>query len=369
MDKDFFIKNLDSMSSHYWRDLNATPGRYWNNYAKLIYKQTKLSQGILQPSCFYAAGFNGAPYNGFSTNIEISNFERLFERLLDILQHIMIKLAYDKSALDPVFRWLFRHKKSRHYKNMSSNVYCMLVRWGYSFYRDQIEHYDITSPDIYGVDCVDIGSRKLSFTTIYELGFCLALKNSVSSSTHTILEIGSGVGEVARILLTTKTCAKYIIIDIPPALAFSQRVLSETFGDDKMSFWDKDRKKIDLGDKNICYFLTPDQIDQVPSFDLGINRSSFGEMTADIVQGYIQVLKNKNFNEFISVNQRIKKIGSTEIIGEKQYIDYFAPGYECTRKAFYDCNHPFFDLQEDKPGKQGYQWLHFHKVGLKAQIS
>jgi hypothetical protein len=367
VDKEFFLKNLDSMSSHYWRDINATPGKYWGHYAKLIYKQTKLSGDILQPSCFYAAGFGGAPYNGFLPDIEISNFERLFERLLDTLQHIMIKVAYDKSILDPIFRCLFLHKRSCYYRRISSVVYCMLVRWGYEFYREQIEHYDITSPDIYGVDCVEIGSRKLSFTTIFELGFFLALKKSVLPATNTILEIGSGVGEVARILLTTKTCKKYIIIDIPPALAFSQRLISETFGDEKMSFWRKDRKVVDLGDKNICYFLTPDQIDQAPNFDLGINRSSFGEMSPGIVKGYIEVLKKKNFNDFISFNQRINKSNNSEIIGEKQYTDYFFPDYECTRKAFYDFRHPFRDLEEDRPEKQGYQWLHFQKVGLKAR--
>jgi hypothetical protein len=269
--------------------------------------------------------------------------------------------------LDPIFRWLFRHKKSRHYKKTSSWIYSMLVHWGYEFYRDLIEHYDINSPDIYGVDCIDIGSRKLSFTTIYELGFFLALQKSVSSTTHTILEIGSGLGEVARILLATKTCEKYIIIDIPPALAFSQRLLSESFGDDKMSFWSKDRKIIDLSDKKICYFLTPDQIDQVPSFNLGINRSSFGEMTTDIVQGYIKALKKKNFNDFISINQRLKKSNSLEIIGEEQYIKYFSPDYECTRKAFFDFLQPFRDLELDRPGIQGYQWLHFQKVGAKTQ--
>ena len=366
MEKKKFIKSLDSISSHYWGNLNATPGKYWNHYAKLIYKQTKLSGDILQPSCFYAAGFNGAPYNGFSADIKISNFERLFERLLDILRYVMIKVAYDKSVLDPIFRWLFRHKSSRHYKGLSSEMYYMLVHWGYEFYRDQIESYDISSPDIYGVDCVDIGSRKLSLTTLRELGFFLALKKSVSSPTHTILEIGSGVGELARIFLLTKTCEKYIFIDIPPALAFAQRLLSDTFGDDKMSFWNKDRKIIDLSDKNICYFLTPDQIDQVPSFDLGINKASFGEMTPDIVQGYIRVLKKKKFNEFISINQRLKKSNSLEVIGEKQYIEYFSPEYQCIRKAFYNPNKPFRDLEEDKPGTQGIQWLHFHKAELKA---
>ena len=149
MDKERFLKSLDSISSYYWKDLNATPGKYWNHYAKLIYKQTKLSGDILKPSCFYAAGFNGGPYNGFSADIKISNLERLFERLLDIMQNVMIKVAYDKSALDPIFRWIFRHKSFRHYKGLSSEMYYMFVHWGYEFYRDHIESYNCllyTSP-------------------------------------------------------------------------------------------------------------------------------------------------------------------------------------------------------------------------------
>jgi hypothetical protein len=363
-----FIKSLDSMSSHYWKNLDATPGKYWNHYAKIIYKQTKLAGDILQPSCFDACGFGGGLVNGFSEDAnKVSKLGHLFERLLDILRHVMIKVAYDKSTLDPIFKWLFRYKSFHFYKSMSSHTYNLLVHWGYEFYRDQIEHYDITSPDIYGVDCVDIGPRKLSSRTLQDFGVFLAIKKSALSPTRTILEIGSGIGELARIFLTTKTCEKYILIDIPPALAFAQRLLSDTFGDDKISFWSKERKAIDLSDKNICYFLTPDQVGQVSSFDLGINKASFGEMTPDIVQGYIRALKKKKFNEFISINQRLKKSNSLETIGEKQYIEYFAPDYQCIRKAFFNPSKPFRDLEEDKPREQGIQWLHFHKAELKAQ--
>lgn len=355
------------MCDHYWGSLNASPGKYWNHYAKLIYKQTKLSEDILHPSCFYSLAFSGAPYNGFGLSKDACINK--FERLLDCLESVMIKIAYDKSALDSIFRWLFLKKRSRYYKDVSIQTYTALVHWGYELFKDHIERHDISSPDIYGVDCVDIGPRKLSFTTLRELGTFLTIKNATSCPTRTILEIGSGIGELARIFLTTKTCEKYIFIDIPPALAFAERLLSETFGDNKMSLWTKDRKKIDLGDQNICYFLTPDQIDQVPSFDLGINKGSFGEMTADIVQSYIQVLKIKNFNEFISINQRLKKSNSLEVIGEKQYIDYFAPDYECVRKASFYSAKPSHNLEEDIPGKQGYQFLHFQKAELKAQTS
>jgi putative sugar O-methyltransferase len=364
VNKEYFIKSLDSMSSHCWKNLNATPGEYWDNYAKLIYKQTKLSGDILKPSCFYAHAFSGAPYNGLisSADADISKFDRL----LDIVQNQMIKVAYDKSVFDPMLRWLLQRKNSRYYKQITNQTYVALVHWGHELLRDHIEHYDITSPDIYGVDCVDLGSRKLSYTTLQKLRIFLTLKKAASSPARIILEIGSGVGELARIFLATKTCEKYIIIDIPPALAYAERLLSETFGDDQMSFWSKDRKKIDLGDKNICYFLTPDQIGEAPGFDLGINEGSFGEMTADIVQGYIQALKKKNFREFFSINQRLKKSNSLEIIGEKQYIDYFSPDYECILKASYSSTKPNIHLEEDVPGKQGYQLLHFHEAGLKA---
>ncbi len=66
MNKEDFIKSLDSMSSHYWKNLDATSGKYWNHYAKMIYKQTKLSGDILNPSSFYASGFGGGLFNGFS---------------------------------------------------------------------------------------------------------------------------------------------------------------------------------------------------------------------------------------------------------------------------------------------------------------
>jgi len=126
-----------------------------------------------------------------------------------------------------------------------------------------------------------------------------------------------------------------------------------------MSFFTADRKPVDFNDSKVCYFLTPDQMNKIPPFDLGINIASFGEMTRSIVKDYVEMLKLKGFREFVSINQRLKKTNNQEAIGEKEYLEYFGPEYRVLKKASFYSNQPIMHLEEDVPQKQGYQLLHF----------
>ena len=150
-------------------------------------------------------------------------------------------------------------------------------------------------------------------------------------------------------------------MDIPPTLAFSQHYLSTVLPIEKIEFFDPNRTSIDLSGDWLCCFLTPDQLTHIPNFDLGLNFFSFGEMTPNLVHSYINELKKKDFQEFVSINHRIFKNYNESKFGEKEYIKIFGPEYEVKSKYSWDVCRIGSHMLEDTPNMQGYQLLHFIK--------
>lgn len=248
------------------------------------------------------------------------------------------------------------------YSGIARGNYELLIHYAYTLFRESIKKYDLDSPDLYGLDLVEVEGRKLAYKSIRDFNIFLILRDLISPPTKTVVEIGAGVGELARIFITTDTVERYIIVDIPPALAFSQRLLLECFPEARISVWRADRKRIDLDKDTLCYLLTPDQLDQLPpGLDVGINVASFGEMRRDIVERYIKAVKQKGLSQFVSINQRLRKTNNPDVVGEREYLSYFGSEYSCLRKASFFSNKPILDLAPDQPGEQGYQLLHLKR--------
>ncbi len=111
-----------------------------------------------------------------------------------------------------------------------------------------------------------------------------------------ICELGAGSGRNAFVFLSLMPNIKYIIIDIPPALAISERYLSKVFPGKKIfrfrpfkSF--SDIKK-DFEKSDILFFLSS-QIEKLPKgiADLFINISSLHEMRMDQVRFYFKQIE------------------------------------------------------------------------------
>jgi putative sugar O-methyltransferase len=107
----------------------------------------------------------------------------------------------------------------------------------------------------------------------------------------TIIELGAGYGRLAYVFLQMMPSARYVIVDIPPALYISQRYLSAVFPKKKIFKFRKFKRfseiKSDFESADIA-FLLPTQLELLPSqsADLFINISSFQEMRADQIQYY-----------------------------------------------------------------------------------
>lgn len=110
----------------------------------------------------------------------------------------------------------------------------------------------------------------------------------------TILEIGAGYGRTAFALLNLFPRARYVIVDVEPAISISKWYLPQ------------------LIDPERLLFLDPSQIDEVGdgAVDLALSISSLHEMTPEQLDGYLQFM------------DRIAAGGTTYI---KQWTDWQNP--------------------------------------------
>lgn len=115
------------------------------------------------------------------------------------------------------------------------------------------------------------------------------------SRVRSILELGPGYGRTAFVFLSLLPGVRYILSDIPPALAISERYLSGLFKDRKIfpyrpfDHYEEVRAEFEAAD---LAFLLPHQLRLLPekSVDLFINISSLHEMRLDQIRYYFDVL-------------------------------------------------------------------------------
>ncbi len=116
----------------------------------------------------------------------------------------------------------------------------------------------------------------------------------------TILEIGSGLGELGRIFRILYPDIKYTMVDIPEVLFFADNFL-------RMNF-----------DKTTGFDLVPVQsIESLYGleYDLVINTGSFQEMTRGMLNYYMKFIQEKiQTKHFYSVNYRHNVIDRVEVL-------------------------------------------------------
>lgn len=173
------------------------------------------------------------------------------------------------------------------------------MRLGYELIKSNVPEFfdDIEDRLVGGAESILINDKLYTETFLLK---CIDYLDIVRHTTknyniQSILEIGAGFGGLAEIFLRKNKLLKYIIVDIPPVLAFSQWYLNQHFTGEVLSY-DESRKmeKIDINsiDKRVI-ILAPWQIeDVVGPIDLFVNQASFQEMTKDVVENYATKIKS-----------------------------------------------------------------------------
>jgi putative sugar O-methyltransferase len=110
---------------------------------------------------------------------------------------------------------------------------------------------------------------------------------------RTVMELGAGYGRTAYAFLKLRPGLRYVVVDIPPALAISERYLTDVFPDRRVfpfrpfASYDEIRAEYEAAE---IAFLMPHQVDLLPakSVDLFVNISSLHEMTRRQIEYYFQ---------------------------------------------------------------------------------
>lgn len=120
----------------------------------------------------------------------------------------------------------------------------------------------------------------------------------------TVVELGAGHGRLAELILKT-TKWRYVIIDIPPALAISSWYLTRAIDDVRIFHWRPFDSYQDIAvdiEKARLSFLSGDQIRHLPDdfCNIFINIASLMEMTEEQVAFYIQNISRITKEMFFS---------------------------------------------------------------------
>jgi putative sugar O-methyltransferase len=134
----------------------------------------------------------------------------------------------------------------------------------------------------------DLAHSALELATIDEVG-ALPVQDAV------VVELGGGYGRLAWLLLSAIPGLRYIVCDIPPALAIAQRYLTDLFDDCPIfryrHFDDPAEVAAELADAKLA-FLLPHQLALLPSLeaDLFVNISSLHEMRIEQVEEWFRLI-------------------------------------------------------------------------------
>ena len=150
----------------------------------------------------------------------------------------------------------------------------------------------LSEPTIGGAPRIQNGGRLISQDMANSLiEFDAMDEGGRLTSSSTICELGGGYGRTAYVVKKLHQC-RYIMIDIPPALAVAQWYLSNVLPEAKIWAFREFENFADVRDEFEAadlIFLLPHQIEMIPddSIDFFLNISSLHEMQRDQIAHYI----------------------------------------------------------------------------------
>jgi putative sugar O-methyltransferase len=135
----------------------------------------------------------------------------------------------------------------------------------------------------------DLCNSVLEFTAIIEA-------MPVAEPVGSVIELGGGYGRLAWVFLSVLPSVRYVVVDIPPALAIAEQYLSSLFADRSVFGFRHFDSYADVADElqsAQIVFLTPNQLDLLPPqrADLFVNVSSLHEMRPDQIEHYFAAIE------------------------------------------------------------------------------
>lgn len=360
MSESKFLENCLQMQSVYCGEKKL--GKYWNSESHQMIEQIKVYPPPRYPvisSKHYLLQTFGAACFQPDSHFEKSLFLRVLRKL-----HALVRKVFGYGRLGNLIQKPLGLDMSavQHFLTYSKVNYKNAVTTGYLLLRDHIEKYDISTPDIYGEQRVLVEEgRYLAWETLRALKKALLIRDLIGE-VDTILEIGAGTGELSRLMLLTGIAQRYIIVEIPPALAVSQEVLLSQFDESDIGCFSAERTDIDELAYKKCVLLLPSQTRLIKKANVGINTGSFLEMTQEIVRSYIELCKTIGLSGFVSINTRQPhEVNAEQKIDEEFYEKTFAPEFRVKSRFGWEKSLDM-QLKPHDDSYTGYQLLHFVRV-------
>ncbi len=139
------------------------------------------------------------------------------------------------------------------------------------------------------------------------------------------MELGAGYGRTAFVFQHCLPAARYVVVDIPPALYVSQRYFSGQFQGRRVFKFRPFQRYADVQEEfesAQLAFLLPHQLEQLPanSVDLFINISSFHEMRPEQLNYYFRQVERLT-NGYVYLKQWKKTTIPVDgiVLEEKDY--------------------------------------------------
>jgi putative sugar O-methyltransferase len=180
------------------------------------------------------------------------------------------------------------------YKGALYRLYVALL-WDYVHDRDRLGLLDrLSEPELGRPISFEYRGRRISEDLCNSVLEALSVTDALPAplGRDVVIELGSGYGRLAWVFLEAFPEIRYVLVDIPPALAVAEEYLSRLFPDRKVfrfrHFAAYDQVAGELEQAQIA-FLTPNQLDLVAPLgaQLFLNVSSLHEMRPEQIAHYL----------------------------------------------------------------------------------
>lgn len=109
-----------------------------------------------------------------------------------------------------------------------------------------------------------------------------------------VVEIGAGMGHLARLMLLVYDVRQYVIVDLPQTLAFSFAFLTTEFPDLRVLLYSPEADPGEVESAQLVFVPAEYAADfQLTDFDLAINTASLGEMNSRTIRHYMGLIQDE----------------------------------------------------------------------------
>lgn len=209
-----------------------------------------------------------------------------------------------------------------------------------------IQESPVTSPAV----CVTRSGRLLTPDFLRRISFCLEIQQYCSplKSKFRIVELGGGVGHLARALKLFQPNSVHVIIDLPETLYLSYLFLRLNFPEAKTCYV-TDPSQLKNGIQEFDFVFIPTLFAESilkDEFDLFCNIASLGEMPNPTIRYWMDFIQNRlKVKYFFGLNRFLNTINSHDEFGQRRLNEN-----ECS--VLFDANWKILQWELEPPSER-----------------